>query len=260
MADGGEKAMKKAKKEEMDGDSDDNTPISAINRRKNEVEDSDDDEKPIASRANKKKSAETKKGGEKGKALPSKAKKEELEDSKEVLQKKVKKGDNKKENSRGKENQDKKSSSGKVRTVKEKKIYDLPGQKHDPPEERDPLRIFYESLYNQVPDSEMAAFWMMEWGLLPKDLARKVFEKKKQKGVVASPAKSLSAKKSPAGNASVKRSLDTSSAKKGKMVSLKDNSAKGKKRKAHSDSEEGSDDDFIAPPKSNPKKKQKVSN
>ncbi|KAJ8631561.1 hypothetical protein MRB53_024884 [Persea americana] len=42
---------------------------------------------------------------------------------------------------------------------KEKKVYDLPGQKHDPPEERDPLRIFYETLYQQLPSSEMAAFW-----------------------------------------------------------------------------------------------------
>ncbi|MCO5551421.1 hypothetical protein L7F22_004924 [Adiantum nelumboides] len=34
---------------------------------------------------------------------------------------------------------------------KGKKVYELPGQKHDPPEERDPLRIFYESLYHQNP-------------------------------------------------------------------------------------------------------------
>lgn len=68
-------------------------------------------------------------------------------------------------------------------------MYDLPGQKRDSPEEvsfslflrisnkkfvlgflkllicleldlqRDPLRIFYETLYNQVPSSEMAAIW-----------------------------------------------------------------------------------------------------
>lgn len=70
---------------------------------------------------------------------------------------------------------------------KEKKVYDLPGQKRDPPEEvlkndligisfmfgssladhlhllliiqRDPLRIFYETLHKQVPHSEMAEFW-----------------------------------------------------------------------------------------------------
>ncbi|KAL5223537.1 hypothetical protein ABZP36_010176 [Zizania latifolia] len=33
---------------------------------------------------------------------------------------------------------------------KEKKVYELLGQKHDPPQERNPLRIFYESLYEQL--------------------------------------------------------------------------------------------------------------
>ncbi|MCO5606066.1 hypothetical protein L7F22_060253 [Adiantum nelumboides] len=37
---------------------------------------------------------------------------------------------------------------------KGKKVYELPGQKHDPPEERDPLRIFYESLYHQNPKNK----------------------------------------------------------------------------------------------------------
>ncbi|KAF0927868.1 hypothetical protein E2562_036791 [Oryza meyeriana var. granulata] len=41
----------------------------------------------------------------------------------------------------------------------EKKVYSLPGQKFDPPEEREPLRIFYESLSKQIPSSEMAEFW-----------------------------------------------------------------------------------------------------
>ncbi|XP_050938213.1 uncharacterized protein LOC103488185 isoform X2 [Cucumis melo] len=43
--------------------------------------------------------------------------------------------------------------------VREKKIFNLPGQKYDPPEEREPLRIFYESLSKQIPASEMAEFW-----------------------------------------------------------------------------------------------------
>ncbi|KAI5073156.1 hypothetical protein GOP47_0011169 [Adiantum capillus-veneris] len=63
---------------------------------------------------------------------------------------------------------------------KEKKVYELPGQKHDPPEERDPLRIFYESLYNQNPKSEMAQIWMMEHGLLPSEAAKKALERKKK--------------------------------------------------------------------------------
>lgn len=47
---------------------------------------------------------------------------------------------------------------------KEKKVYDLPGQKHDPPEERDALRIFYSTLREQIPESEMAEIW---WVFLP---------------------------------------------------------------------------------------------
>ncbi|KAL5144391.1 hypothetical protein HKD37_06G014711 [Glycine soja] len=44
---------------------------------------------------------------------------------------------------------------------KEKKVYDLPGQKRDPPEEKDPLRIFYETLFKQVPSSEMSQIWFV---------------------------------------------------------------------------------------------------
>ncbi|KAE9459202.1 hypothetical protein C3L33_08895, partial [Rhododendron williamsianum] len=49
----------------------------------------------------------------------------------------------------------------KTTTVKtrEKKAYSLAGQKFDVPEEREPLRIFYESLSKQIPSSEMAEFW-----------------------------------------------------------------------------------------------------
>ncbi|KAE8677826.1 carotenoid cleavage dioxygenase 8-like protein B [Hibiscus syriacus] len=65
--------------------------------------------------------------------------------------------------------------------VREKKVYTLPGQKHDPPEEREPLRIFYESLFEQIPTSEMAESWMMEHGLLSPEKARKAFEKKQRR-------------------------------------------------------------------------------
>lgn len=64
-----------------------------------------------------------------------------------------------------------------VRT-KEKKAYSLAGQKYDVPEEREPLRIFYESLSKQIPSSEMAEFWMMEHGMLSPEKARKAYEKK----------------------------------------------------------------------------------
>lgn len=70
-------------------------------------------------------------------------------------------------------------SKPKEKTVK--KVYSLTGQKHDPPEERDPLRIFYESLYQQIPTSEMATIWMMEHGLLPPEKAKKAYERKQRK-------------------------------------------------------------------------------
>ncbi|KAH7574263.1 hypothetical protein JRO89_XS03G0272900 [Xanthoceras sorbifolium] len=60
------------------------------------------------------------------------------------------------------------SSSSKTTTttttttrVREKKLFTLAGQKFDPPEEREPLRIFYESLSKQIPTSEMAEFWFV---------------------------------------------------------------------------------------------------
>ncbi|KAL2318206.1 hypothetical protein Fmac_032082 [Flemingia macrophylla] len=80
----------------------------------------------------------------------------------------------------------KSSSSSKTVTktatkVREKKVYSLPGQKHDPPEQKEPLRIFYESLSKQIPTSEMAEFWLMEYGMLSPDRAKRAFEKKQQK-------------------------------------------------------------------------------
>ncbi|XP_061367387.1 uncharacterized protein LOC133310474 [Gastrolobium bilobum] len=65
--------------------------------------------------------------------------------------------------------------------VRERKVYTLPGQKHDPPEQKEPLRIFYESLSKQIPTSEMAEFWLMEHGLLSPERANKAFEKKQRK-------------------------------------------------------------------------------
>lgn len=65
--------------------------------------------------------------------------------------------------------------------TREKKVYSLPGQKYDPPEEREPLRIFYESLSKQIPSSEMAEFWMMEHGLLSPERAKRAYEKKQRR-------------------------------------------------------------------------------
>ncbi|EPS64253.1 hypothetical protein M569_10528, partial [Genlisea aurea] len=92
----------------------------------------------------------------------------------------------------------KKKAEPTSRKRKEKVVYDLPGQKRQPPEERDPLRIFYESLYEQSPESEMAAIWMMESGLLPLEKAKEVLERKQKKGgkrqlITTSPIKSATA-------------------------------------------------------------------
>ncbi|KAI0515980.1 hypothetical protein KFK09_008651 [Dendrobium nobile] len=68
-----------------------------------------------------------------------------------------------------------------VKVKSAKKVYTLPGQKYDLPEEREPLRIFYESLSKQIPTSEMAEFWMMEHGMLSPDRAKKAYERKQRK-------------------------------------------------------------------------------
>nr|GEU61818.1 proteoglycan 4-like [Tanacetum cinerariifolium] len=76
------------------------------------------------------------------------------------------------------------SSKTKTTTVvkkREKKVYSLPGQKFDVPEEREPLRIFYESLSKQIPSSEMAEFWLMEHGMLSPERAKKAYEKKQRR-------------------------------------------------------------------------------
>ncbi|XP_042506832.1 uncharacterized protein LOC122083187 [Macadamia integrifolia] len=94
---------------------------------------------------------------------------------------------------------------------KKRKVYDLPGQKCDPPDERDSLRIFYETLYQRLPGSEMAALWMMENGLLPLEKAKEVYKKNKQKRKqeqkVVSPMKA---------STSVKRNVDSVTVEKAK--------------------------------------------
>ncbi|THU62032.1 hypothetical protein C4D60_Mb01t00890 [Musa balbisiana] len=67
------------------------------------------------------------------------------------------------------------------RVKAQKKVYSLPGQKYDIPEEREPLRMFYESLLEQIPSSEMAESWMMEHGLLSPERAKKAYERKQKR-------------------------------------------------------------------------------
>ncbi|KAH1109432.1 hypothetical protein GLYMA_04G024100v4 [Glycine max] len=143
---------------------------------------------------------------------------------------------------------------------KEKKVYDLPGQKRDPPEEKDPLRIFYETLFKQVPSSEMSQIWiecncrLMESGLLPKDVAKKVYEKKKKvPQKLTSPVKSVAAVKSNTKSVTVKKKSPASpvSSVKKKTTTTNSTSKQSKKRKVKDLSSEddddtnSSDDEFI---------------
>nr|XP_019705676.1 transcriptional regulator ATRX homolog isoform X1 [Elaeis guineensis] len=265
MADEKVKPVKK-EEEEVDDD-DDNIPIAAsrakpVKKEEPKEEKDDDDHLPLVLSKNKKRKPDApskpkkgkldgeedqkikKKGVGKSNAARSKAKKEDLEEQDEKADKKKKKKKKKVEEQKvvGKKGR------GATSSWKEKKVYDLPGQKHDPPEERDPLRIFYETLYQQVPNSEMAAFWMMEWGLLPLEEAKKVYEKKLKKAhyqKLGSPVKTVSVKKTA--TISVKKKKETVSKTAVKVI---------KKRKA-SDSEADDDEDFIVHKKTI--KKQKIS-
>ncbi|KAK6939344.1 hypothetical protein RJ641_028875 [Dillenia turbinata] len=144
---------------------------------------------------------------------------------------------------------------------KERKVYDLPGQKRDPPEERDPLRIFYETLYKQVPGCEMAAFWMMESGLLPKDEAKKVLEKKQKKSQqqnLSSPMKTVVSVRRSSDSVIIKKKTASSpdSTQKKKTDSRAPSKQPKKCRVEDSCSGEDFDDDFVLSKK--PQKKQKI--
>ncbi|RLN39078.1 ABC transporter F family member 4 [Panicum miliaceum] len=250
----------KVKKEEDDDDEEDNLPIShsrakkgnekqkgTVNSntktskvKKQEVESDDDDFMPTLQ---KKKNASA--GASNAKASKvKKLKDEDLEDLKE----------NKKRKKRVGVKEGAKMTIVKGEKVKkERKVYELPGQKHDPPADRDPLRIFYESLYEQIPTSDMAATWLMEWGLLPLDVARKFFEKK-QGQKLKSPVKTTVSKRKPTSPTKTPASSAM------KSVSAKKSAGKPtsqKKRKASSESDD--DDDFVMAPKAKTKRQKACS-
>ncbi|XP_048444120.1 transcriptional regulator ATRX homolog [Pyrus x bretschneideri] len=189
-------------------------------------------------------------------------------DSNEELGLKPRKGSNSKPQKEIKDNKVKKmeeeeEEKGKKRKAseaateekkkREKKVYDLPGQKKDPPEKKDPLRQFYESLHEQIPSSEMAQFWMMEYGLLPKVEAEKVFEKKQKKSQLqklTSPTKSVSSVKTSTKSVTVKKNTPSPAApsnnKKPTTVSKSATNQSKKQKTEDSSSERDSDDDFVA--------------
>lgn len=149
------------------------------------------------------------------------------------------------------------SGSAKVTTKKStttrvKKVFTLAGQKFDPPEEREPLRIFYESLSKQIPSSEMAEFWMMEHGLLSPERSRKAFEKKQRKQkqirsgipIKSPPVKSPPLRSPPPKPVSKPPSKPESSQR--QQQASKNGDVKAKKRVVD---ESDDNDDFILSPK-----------
>jgi len=59
-----------------------------------------------------------------------------------------------------------------------KKVYEMPGQKKDKPDELNGARIFYESLREQIPDSQMAEEYLLKYGLLSLEEATVIVEGK----------------------------------------------------------------------------------
>ncbi|KAG9443049.1 hypothetical protein H6P81_018903 [Aristolochia fimbriata] len=134
--------------------------------------------------------------------------------------------------------------SRKSKINKVKKVYDLPGQKHDQPEERDPLRIFYETLHKQLPNSNMAAIWMMERGLLPGEEAVRVNQRKQSKGPQV---------KKTMVSVTVKKASE-SSASETVVVSKTVSKSSKKRRRADGTSSDEEDDDFSEPKRRKTKK------
>lgn len=198
--------------------------------KKEENDDDDDDNKPIKSSVS----------GSRAKPVK---KKEEIDKDDE------KKPVSKRNSSVGVSKENKKpEKEEEVKKKRERKVYDLPGQKREQPDERDPLRIFYESLYKQIPTSDMAQIWLMESGLLPAEKAKKVLEKKLQKGgKLSSPVKfAASTPRSNSKSVTVKKKEVQKSPSEA-LSNKKGNYSKPttKKRKKNSDDDD-SDDDFLA--------------
>ncbi|EOA38247.1 hypothetical protein CARUB_v10009729mg [Capsella rubella] len=232
---------KKLKREEKEDD-DDDKPIRSSSSgsrskpvaKKEMIDEDDDDDKPIRSSSS----------GSRSKPVKKKEGIDEDDEKKPVSMRNSSAGVSKEKKKTEKEEETKKK--------RERKVYDLPGQKRPQPEERDPLRIFYESLYKQIPTSDMAQIWLMESGLLPAEKAKKVLEKKLQKaGKFSSPTKSAaSTPRSNSKSVPVKKKEAKKSPSEALSDKKKGNDPKPttKKRKKTSDdnSDDGSDDDFLA--------------
>lgn len=72
---------------------------------------------------------------------------------------------------------DKNDDEEPVKKTRVMKSFTKTGQKKETPEELDGLRLFYESLHREKPDSEMAARWCIQHGIFEDDVHNKLVKK-----------------------------------------------------------------------------------
>jgi len=147
-----------------------------------------------------------------------------------------------------------------TKSSKSKKIYDMPGQKKDTPNELNGARIFYETLRQQKPKSKMAEEYLLKFGLLPYEEAAAIVEiqmklKAKAKPVtkkrdVGQNMKMKKLKKSKK-KANKKKRESNSSGKSHKKTKEKKNKKKAKNKKTtkaiQMELEESSSDELLMP-------------
>ncbi len=107
------------------------------------------------------------------------------------------------------------SSKAESKEVEEETIHWKAGQKFPTPSPGNGDRVFYETLYQQKPSSEMAQEWVLTYGILSHADAQKLFDKvnKRKNGPSSSSAAAASkTMKSP------ERKPTTTSSRKGKVV------------------------------------------
>ena len=86
-----------------------------------------------------------------------------------------------KDEEEGKEPKEKRKEKQSTKGEETTELLTKPGQKHPEPSLEDPTRAFYESLYEQNPNSHMAQKYCLEYGLLPEDTAARIAELLKKK-------------------------------------------------------------------------------
>jgi hypothetical protein len=89
------------------------------------------------------------------------------------------------------------------------------GQKHPTPTPGNGDRVFYETLFQQRPDSEMAQQWCVDYGVLSEEEAAKIHKKiMKRKAAAKGTSSSGGSSSSPAPKSEKKKSSSKKKAKK----------------------------------------------